>query len=222
MTPSEIAEYLKVSDDVIVRELDAGKLHGFKVGKEWRCSDKDLLTYMGGETIGIEFSYPQPQSAENSSHNSSWEIVEIAPFDFKWPKKGGGGNVEHYDKGYEATREINGQEYTFKIGFGSRESAGQIRRRITIWLGNRAIVEFAGSNDYENDGLLAGIIRLKNGKQLTSQKIPEDYRVFRIDRYNSIVRGPRARTAMAVISHKDNLECMLEHAVIRANWKQLL
>ncbi|GAH95757.1 unnamed protein product, partial [marine sediment metagenome] len=59
----------------------------------------------------------------------------------------------HKRSSYEATTMINGQEYTFKIGFGNRESAGQMRRRVTIWIGNRAIVEFAGGNDYENDGI---------------------------------------------------------------------
>ena len=79
-----------------------------------------------------------------------------------------------------------------------------------------AVVEFAGSNDHGHDGLLAGIIRLKNGKQLTSEKIPEEYRRFGVQRYNSVIRGPRASTGTAVIVHKDDYKSMLEHAVIRA------
>jgi excisionase family DNA binding protein len=219
LTLTEVAEYLKVDECIILHELETGSLHGFKIGQEWRCSDEDLLAYIRRERERRELS--QPHLVKMPS-KSNWSIVEVGPFDFNWPKTGGGDNLEHYDKGYEATTMINGQEYTFKIGFGNRETSGRIRRRVTIWLGNRAIVEFAGSNNYENDGFLAGIIRLKNGKQLTSQRIPEEYREFRIERYNSVVQGPRASTGVAVVAHKDDLNSMLEHAVIRAIWKELI
>ena len=219
LTLKEVAEYLKVDDGIILHELETGSLHGFKIGQEWRCSDEDLLAYIRRERDRREPS--QPHLVKTPSE-SNWSIVEVGPFDFNWPKKGGGSNMEHYDKVYEATSTINSQEYTFKIGFGNRESAGQVRRRVTIWLGNRAVVEFAGSNDFQDDGLLAGIIRLKNGKQLTTQRIPDEYRGFRVAKYNTAVNGPRASTGMAVIAHKDDFKSMLEHAVIRAIWKELI
>ena len=220
LTPKEIAEYMKVNEATITREFELGNLHGFKLGNEWRCSDEDILNYMRGVRSKIETSQPSP--INKSVRESSLNIVEIGSFDFNWPKKGGGGKLEHYDKGYEVTTIISGHEYTFKIGFGNRESAGQERLRITIWLGNRAVVEFAGSNDYENDGLLAGIIKLRNGKQLTTQRIPEEYKGFRVERYSSVVQGPRASTGTAVIVHKDDIKSMLEHAIIRATWKELI
>lgn len=219
-TIGEIAEYLKVDEEMVLREFEAGNLRGFKIGKEWRCSEENLLAYVRGEKAGVE--PPEPYSVKIPAHKKDWNIVKTGPFDFNWPKKGGGSNQEHYDKGYEATTTINGQEYTFKIGFGNRKSAGQIRRRVTIWLGNRAVVEFAGSNDYKNDGLLAGIIRLRNGKQLTTQRIPDEYKSFKVRRYSTVVQGPRASNGMAAIAHKDDFKTMLEHAVIRAIWKELI
>ena len=45
-TLEEVAEYLKVDKDIIMHEFEAGNLYGFKIGKEWRCSDEDLLTYI--------------------------------------------------------------------------------------------------------------------------------------------------------------------------------
>jgi hypothetical protein len=64
---------------------------------------------------------------------------------------------------------------------------------------------------------------LRNGAQLTpSQKVPEEYKNFRILRYNSIVKGARASTNMAVIVNKNDLQAMLEHAYIRAVWKKLI
>jgi excisionase family DNA binding protein len=222
LTPKEVSGYLKVREDMVLRELEMGNLHGFKVGEEWRCSEEDILNYIRGEKIGIESAGSWQLSGKNPVQDGEINIIETGAFDFAWPKKGGGSRPEHYDKGYEATKKINGQEYVFKIGFGNRKSAGEVRRRVTIWLGNRAVVEFAGSNGHENDGLLAGIIRLKNGKQLTGQRIPEEYRNFRVERYNSIIQGPRASTGMAVIVHKDDFKAMLAHAIIRAAWKGLL
>lgn len=220
-TVEEVAEYLKVDVDIILHEFEAGNLRGFKIGAEWRCSEEGILIYIGDRTR-TEITYAQPQQTKTPVHDRDWNIVETEPFDFSWPKTGGGGYPEHYDTTFEATATVNDHEYTFKIGFGNRESAGQERRRVTIWLGNRAVVEFAGSNDYQNDGLLAGIIRLKNGKQLTTQRIPDEYRGFRVEKYNSAVKGPRASTGMAVIVHKDDLKSMLNHAVIRAIWKELI
>lgn len=219
-TGREVAEYFKVGDEVIVSELENGKLNGFKVGQEWRCSDSDLLAYMTRTRTRIETEESElvPRPDQNT-----WNIVDIGPFDFDWPEQGGS-KPEHYDKGYSATGLIDGQQYTFRLGFGNRKAAGMMRRRVTIWLGNRALVEFAGSNDYESDDLLASVIRLKNNKQLSAsyQRIPGDYRNFEVRRYNSIVKGPRASTSMAVVVNKDDLKSMLEHAIIRARWKKII
>ncbi|MFP4641670.1 MAG: helix-turn-helix domain-containing protein [Dehalococcoidia bacterium] len=223
-TLEEIAEYLKVNQDVLLDELEKGDLKGFQIGHEWRCSDEDLLAYIKAKRNGVGSSITSTSLPQQSTQDREWRISDnTGPFDFNWPKTGGGSQPEHYDKRFEASTTINGQEYTFTLAFGNRKSAGKTRRRVTIWLGNRAIVEFAGSNNYENDRLLAGIIRLKNGKQLVpGQRVPEEHRGFRVERYNSIVQGSRASTGMAVIVHEDALNSMLEHAVIRATWKELI
>lgn len=219
-TIREVAEYLKVGEEIVLTELETGSLHGFRIGDEWRSSATDLLNYISKQESKTEPT--RAQFVTIQANNEDWDITEIGPFDFNWPRTGGGGNLEHYDKGYEATKLIDGQQYTFKIGFGNRNAAGRTRRRVTIWLGSRAIVEFAGSNDYKNDRLLAGVIRLKSGKQLTNQRIPEEYQRFRVERYNSIVAGPQASKGMAVVVYKDDLKAMLNHAVIRAIWKELI
>ncbi len=221
LTIKETATYLKVDDDTILDELKKGRLHGFNVADQWRCSDTDLLAYIRGNWKGAESD--QQKSHTVSPAGTMWELTDIDAFDFNWPKTGGGNVTEHYDKAFEATRDINGNPLTFKLGFGNRNVAGLLRRKVTIWHGNRAIVEFTSSNDYESDRLLAGVIRLRNGAQLTpSQKIPDEYKNFKIQRYNSIVKGARASTNMAVVVDKDDLQTMLEHAYIRAVWKQLI
>ncbi len=46
MTPQEAAHYLKVSDNCIVRHLNAGDIKGFKVGRVWRIKKVDLIDYI--------------------------------------------------------------------------------------------------------------------------------------------------------------------------------
>ena len=151
------------------------------------------------------------------------DFSKIASFNFRWPKTGGGYEEEHFDEGYETTRQIDGHTFTFRIGFGNREAAGQLRKRVIVWLGNRPLVEFAGGNDYETDSLLASVIKSPDGLQVVlNSYLPDEYKEFNIVRYNSIVRGPYASGNLAIIVHKNDLESMLRHAIIRARWKELI
>ena len=221
MTVKEVADYFRVEDDVVLSEIETGRLKGFRVGSEWRTSDKEILAYMGMQKPTVQIG------AVGSSATPQIEIdggfKEIEPFDFTWPGRKGEGTIEHYDSGYEAVPQINGRQYTFRLGFGWREAAGQKRRRITVWIGNRAIVEFVGGNSYDKDKLVAGIIRLPNNRQLIPHgQIPKEYKDFRVVRYDSVVRGPRASKNLAVVVSENNLDAMLQHAIIRAVWKGLL
>lgn len=223
-TVKEVATYLKVSEAVVLQELESGNLRGFKAGEVWRCSSEDLLNYIRSKRTVVETKETNllvqstPPVVETSTG-----FTEVGPFVFKWPKKGGGGSDANYEKCYKTVRLIDGRHYTFRIGFGEREVAGQVRCRVTIWIGGRAIVEFAGSNDFETDGLLAGVIKLPDGSQLSPyQEPPSEYMGFKIAEYNSVVQGPRASSNMAVVVHKNDLESMLKHAIIRARWKKLV
>lgn len=214
LTLTDVAEYLKVDKEIILAELDKGNLRGFKLGQDWRFTDESILAF-------INRNHPSPSSTQSDAPEMRYEttgLTKIEHFDYQWPK-----NKEHFENGYETTRTINGRSYTFRIGFTDRAAAGQIRRRIVVWLDNWPIVEFAASNNYESDSLLASIIKTPNGKQLRlSSKVPEEYKGFNIARYDSIVQGPYASKNMAVIVTKDDLEAMLHHAIIRATWKHLI
>jgi len=213
-TIDDAADYFKTSKDIILKELEQGRLHGFKIGEEWRLTENDLAEY-------INRNQHSPSTEKLSNSTIQYEttgFIEIEPFDYKWPA-----DEEHFEKGYETTRTINGREHTFKIGFTDRFAAGEMRRRIIVWINNWPVVEFAGGNEYETDGLLASVIKTQGGKQLRpTGKIPEEYKDFRIARYDSIVQGVYASRNMAVIVTKDALETMLRHAIIRATWKQLI
>jgi len=214
MTVEEVADYLKIRTDVILKELELGHLHGFKIGDEWRLTETNMMDFItrNQHSTSIE------QLSSLTPQYETTGFIEIEPFDYQWPT-----SEEHFDRGYETTRDINGRTHTFRIGFTNRESAGQMRQKIVVWINNWPVVEFTAGNNYESDELLAGIIKIKGGKQLRpSGKIPEEYKDFHIARYDSIVQGPYASRNMAIIVSKDDLESMIRHAIIRAAWKELI
>lgn len=215
-TLSEVAKYLKVSESRVLEEFERGNLLGFKVGSEWRCLEDDIMTYV---SRGKVRNRPQEtRLTKELEVQRTGVFSKIDPFNFRWPV-----GEEHFDEGYETTRHIDGYTFTFRIGFGDREAAGQLRKRVVVWLGNRPLVEFAGANDYETSGLLASVVKSPDGLQVVlNRDLPDEYKEFNIDRYNSVVQGPYASGNLAIIVHKNDLESMLRHAIIRARWKGLI
>ena len=49
-TTSEIAELLKMNIQVIARKLQHGELTGYKIGKDWRVKESDLLKWLEGHS----------------------------------------------------------------------------------------------------------------------------------------------------------------------------
>jgi len=45
-TASEVAGVLKMNSQVVARKLNSGELEGYKLGKEWRVSEQQLLDYL--------------------------------------------------------------------------------------------------------------------------------------------------------------------------------
>jgi hypothetical protein len=214
MTVEDMAGYLKVDNKVVISELEQGHIHGFKVGTEWRCTEASLLDYINGKHHSVSLA----QSGIPAWKSEETGFTEIGSFDFQWP-----GGKEHFENGYETTRSVEGRSRTFRIGFTDRPAAGQKRRRVVVWMNNWPLVEFAGGNNYESDGFLASVIKVKGGKQLrASANIPDAYKEFSVVRYDSIVQGPYASRNMAVVAHKSDLESMLKHAIIRAQLKELI
>ena len=52
LTPKEVAEKLKVSEQTVLRWLRNGKLKGVKVGKLWRVKEEDLRELIKEEENG--------------------------------------------------------------------------------------------------------------------------------------------------------------------------
>ena len=46
ITPGQVAERLQIHERTVTRWLRMGYLRGFKLGKEWRVSPRDLQSFM--------------------------------------------------------------------------------------------------------------------------------------------------------------------------------
>lgn len=221
-TAQEVAEYLKVGEEAVVKEFDSGELRGFRVGEEWRCTDSHLYSYVGK---GVELSLVRGITSEVGEGS----FVPISPFVYRWPKKKSAPieeAEEAYEEAYETTRDIGtgGRSLLFTVGFANREIGGELRRRVTVWLDkNRPLVEFAGCHDYDTSGILASVIKLPNNKQLRpTEPIPAEYTDFKTVIYESVVRVAGASRNLAIVVHKGDLESMVRHAIIRARWKKYI
>ena len=46
LTPFDVAKRLQMNERTVTQWLRKGRLRGFKIGKEWRISEKDLEAFM--------------------------------------------------------------------------------------------------------------------------------------------------------------------------------
>ncbi|MBP1763503.1 MAG: Helix-turn-helix domain [Firmicutes bacterium] len=61
-SPKELAELLKVSEQVIADELKTGRLIGFKVGRQWRITEGSVKDY-----IKVNTGKPPEEMRQNGS-----------------------------------------------------------------------------------------------------------------------------------------------------------
>ncbi len=46
LTPPQVAKHLQVNERTVTQWLRQGHLRGFKIGKEWRVSERDLDNFL--------------------------------------------------------------------------------------------------------------------------------------------------------------------------------
>ncbi len=46
LTPPQVAQHLQVNERTVTQWLRRGHLRGFKIGKEWRISERDLKNFL--------------------------------------------------------------------------------------------------------------------------------------------------------------------------------
>ena len=107
----------------------------------------------------------------------------------------------------------------------SSKEQRQLRWRYNVFLtstprssqGLISVLDFVAGNEFDDDHLMASLIRHHDGRLVKeSDAIPPEYMDFRLVQFNTIVRGPYARSGLAVVADKDDIQTMIRHAVIRA------
>lgn len=209
-TIEETAQILKTDHQTIINEIESGRLEAFMVGSEWRTTAKSITSFIsrGGSQPTGTATARQP--------SSNLKLQQAAAFQYTWP----GGETDEYSEAYEGTFDDTDKHFEVKIGIGERKAAGKNRRRVTVFLNGRPTVEFAGADDFENSKMVASLVTLPDKKRLKPyQTVPYEYRSFDLRRYDSVVKGPRAATSMAVVTRIDDFDTMVSHAVIRAMFR---
>lgn len=212
-TIDEAAQLLKVAAQTVVGEINAGHLGAFRVGGEWRTTDKSIAEFISrggsqeeGKRVDRQGVFPGTATA----------LERVEAFSFKWPD----GTIEEYREAYEGTVKAGTAQIQAKIGVGERPAVGKMRKRVVVFLDGRPTVEFAGVDDFDKSGLVASVITLRNRKRLKpGQRVPDEYRSFELVRYNTVITGPHAMSAMAVLAKINDYDTMISHALIRTMFR---
>lgn len=245
LLPEEVAAILKVPEEDVLAELEAGRLKGFRIGGQWRTTHDFVREMLRSPTnIPSEvIAPPSPPPAEVSStippeeadrlaegvptmeqvKQMSWN--EFGSFSHQWPHgaaEAEGTNLETYEKGYAGVIAIDGKETPFVIGMGKRTAAGmENRARLVVFKGKPGktlypLVEFTGANDFDASGKMASIIRREGRKPVRpGEPLPAAYADMPTGVYNEVVVGPRAWNACAVVANATDFPVMVRHAVLR-------
>lgn len=229
----EVANILRCSEQDVVTEIESGKLKAFRVSGQLRVLESELQCFVSG-TPPVQALQP---SAEHTGASMSSIVtadavlvkdlaiqVESMPgFTYVWPD----GEPNEYKDPLSITVQQGDRKAYFIIGKARspKKQLGQLRWRYNIFLtstprsaqGLISVLDFVGGNEFDQDHLMASLIRHRDGSLVKeSDAIPPEYIGFRLVQFNRIVHGPYARSGLAVVAQKDDIETMIQHAVIRA------
>jgi|GEM_PF-1171457 len=229
----EVAAILRCSVENVLAEIATGNLAAFSVGGQLRVIESELHRFASGIS---QVQAQGPSSQQKGMSTSPTVATDTAPdlqlamqtasipaFTYVWPD----GEPNEYRDPVSVTVEYDGKRAYFVIGKAksAKKQLGQIRWRYNVFLSSTprssqgliSVLDFVAGNEFDHDHLMVSLIRHPDGRLVKeSDAIPHDYRDFRLDHFNTIVRGPYARSGLAVVVDKDDLRTMIRHAVIRA------
>lgn len=206
-TVEQVAQYLRVSEDDIRKEINAGRLAALDVAGADRITESQLDAYLKQPKHGK----PPEKFASAQQEWIPPDLTPAADFVYTWPD----GKNEKYAEVREGVVTCGGEELHAKIGFTVRKSAGRRRRRALVLVNRYATVEFVSANE-AGDGKMASIIKDRSGKQLpVGGTIPPEYHGLPVKPYHEVVVGPGASNGLAVVCAEQDLVTMVRHAVIR-------
>ncbi len=209
MTLDEVAAFLRVSNNAIEDEIGSGKLLALRIGSEWRILRKDFEQFLRNQTT-------QPKAKSRNGPIQSMTFAATKPFDHRWPeRKGYPKPPEHFDDAYAATTTTATGMKKILVGFsdGKRDK----RRKATVFVDGRPMVQFKAADDFDDTQLMLSIIKTGDRKQLRpDEPIPSEYSGFQIEQYRTYIDQIYNSKNVAIVCKKDDLQTMAAHALIRA------
>jgi excisionase family DNA binding protein len=211
LTLEEVAEFLRLSKELLEREIRAGFLPVLQFESESRILRTDFEQYLKSKstrTAGISTS---PIGFRPINFTRGKE------FEYRWPMKRTESSpkkkLEQFTEVYDGASDGK----RIKIAFSDRaDRPGRIRA--TVFVDNRPMVRFKPADDFPISKLMLSVIKTADRKQLRPEDlIPPEYALFQVASYRKHINSLHASRNMAVICHKDDFQTMAQHALIRAS-----
>jgi hypothetical protein len=231
LTLEEVADALRVSTEDVLFEIGNGRLQGIEVAQKWRVTVSAVQQFLQGSTgpagalrADLNSSTMAGASGGAQSIVSISDLKPSESFEYQWPDK-----KEVFDRAYKGTLQLGKKSLHVCVGFTYRDAAGTKRRRAIVFFGEpprlTPVVEFTGTDDFDNTGSMASIIKVSNDRdgglrQLRPyEPLPCDYSGSDLVIYNHVITGRYATGSMAVLLNQNDVKAMVDHALIRAKLK---
>ena len=139
-----------------------------------------------------------------------------ADLSYLWPS----GDREPYPHWVEYRAIATDGEHRARIGFGSRVTYGQPRRRLVVWIDEHPHAEFLGADDFPRSGDVLCEIKVPGNKgericRYPDEAIPERYSGLPTIGLPTRVAGPGVHNAWAVIANVADHRTIFALAALR-------
>jgi hypothetical protein len=190
-------------------------------------SIQEGAAFLLGEIRAGRLCWSPSQQATEHWGLVAFEARDIPPFSYKWMD----GEVKDYPRAEEAGVELGGKKEVFVIGWTTHPSAGMVNRaRASTFLKRKGtlepLVDFSGGENFQNDGLMAAVIKIRDGGRTRAlrldEPLPQSYADLPTCPFNEIVTGKGAWARWAVKAHKDDSPLIVRTAIERAHMRGLV
>lgn len=126
------------------------------------------------------------------------QAVHDLGYAFQWPS----GNHESYPDYIDYQAVSADGEHTVRVGFGRRETYGQERMRVVIWIDGYPTAEFLGADDFNSTGDVLSVIKVgKKECKYREDAVPERYAMFNVVGLRIRVSAKGVHNAWAVVAN---------------------
>ena len=135
---------------------------------------------------------------------------------YRWPS----GNEEPYPNWVQYRAWATDGEHQVRIGFGTRTTYGQPRRRVVIWIDDHPHAEFLGADDFSRSGDVLCEIKVpgNTGERICrypEEAIPERYSGLPVVGLPTRVASAGVHNAWAVVANVADHRTMFALAALR-------